>query len=379
MTNKVIAKNAYPLEETIEEFIDFFNFKPQYPEIIIKPNLLCYLSSDSGHVTNVKVVRALIKVLIKKFNPKKIYIAESSYINADTERSFKTAGYYDLKKEFSNVDLIDLKKAEYEETPYKIKLPKLLKNKTLIDVPILKGHPQVGLTCALKNLKGLLTDTDKRNIHKWGLEENLVLLDNIKVDFVLVDAIYSRNTFGNIFNERKQYDYLIAGLNPVFVDLAAASLVGLRPEDLTYLNQLWKDKYNNKIFELIGINKKLDNWKNPKLQDMKIGRITLHITHACSRCWDAGLEAINPKHIQRTENTFKRIYEKMTAVLFSLMRKKKVSLVMGKNPELVGDLKNDKIILCGDCAIKHFKMDSSNVPGCPPDSKIIREKIKEIS
>ena len=41
----------------------------------------------------------------------------------------------------------------------------------LINVPVLKGHCQTKITCALKNMKGLIPNTEKRHFHAMGLHE----------------------------------------------------------------------------------------------------------------------------------------------------------------------------------------------------------------
>ena len=38
----------------------------------------------------------------------------------------------------------------------------------LINVPVLKGHCQTKITCALKNMKGLIPNKEKRRFHSLG-------------------------------------------------------------------------------------------------------------------------------------------------------------------------------------------------------------------
>ena len=64
---KVVINPANDLYKAVSDCIEKINFSPVYPEIIIKPNLVAPLSSGSGFVTDVKVVRALIQVLNDKF------------------------------------------------------------------------------------------------------------------------------------------------------------------------------------------------------------------------------------------------------------------------------------------------------------------------
>ncbi|MFH1825342.1 MAG: DUF362 domain-containing protein [Candidatus Firestonebacteria bacterium] len=365
--DKVIIKQIKNLKKDIADVLDELNFTPKHNEIIIKPNVLAYLKSGSGFITDVKIVRALVQVLLDKYDIEKIYVAESSYINADTKKSFLIAGYYELEKEFEKVKLVDLKDEKYEKSTFKINAPVILKNKTLIDVPVLKGHPQVAITCAVKNLKGLITDEDKKNIHKWGLEENLSLLDNFKPELVLVDATTVRETFGKLFPRKYEFNRIIGGKDSVFVDKVACDLVGLDITKISYLNSLWKDRKDDG--QVIGFSKPLAKW-NPIFKVINIGKIGINITNSCSRCWDNCLEAIRPGHIKRQTNVIKDIWQ----VLSSFTLKGKVNLIAGGNKDLIGS-KEGRIILCGDCAIRKLGIEGAKIKGCPVDPVEIRKAI----
>ncbi len=60
----------------------------------------------------------------------------------------------------------------------------------LINVPLVKGHCQTKITCALKNLKGLIPDGEKRRFHTLGLHKPIGYLGKaIKQDLIIADAI----------------------------------------------------------------------------------------------------------------------------------------------------------------------------------------------
>jgi uncharacterized protein (DUF362 family) len=365
--SKVIIREITNLKKDISYCLDEVNFSPRFKEIVIKPNVLSYLKSGSGFVTDVRIVEKLIEVLLEKFNIRKIFVAESSYINADTKRAFITAGYDVLERKFSNVKLIDLKEEIYEKSNFKIYVPKLIKDKTLINVPVLKGHPQTVITCALKNLKGLIRDEDKKNIHRWGLEENLQLLNNFKPELVLVDATNVRETFGKFFPKKYKFNRIICGNDSVLVDKVACDVVGLDIENISYLSSLWKNKKDD--LQVIGVTKPLAKWQ-PVFKVVNIGKIGINITNSCSRCWDNCLEAIRPGHIKRQTNVIKDILQ----VLYSFTLSEKVNLIAGGNKELIGS-KEGRIILCGDCAISKLGINGVKVKGCPPDPFEIRKAI----
>jgi len=367
---KVIIRKITTLKETIGSCLDELGFKPKYREIILKPNVLSYLKSGSGFITDVKVVRALIQALLERYEIDRIFVAESSYINADTKKSFAAAGYYALEKLSPKVTLVDLKDAEYEDGNFNVRIPKILKDKTLIDMPVLKGHPQTGLTCALKNLKGLLHDSDKRNIHKWGLEEHLPLLANFKVELVIVDATTVRETFGKPFPRKFSFNRIIAGFDPAEVDKAACLLTGIDVDTIKYLKTVLEGK--NEETELIGFSGPLAKWK-PVVRLLKIGKYGINITSSCSRCWDNCLEAIRPGHIKRETS----IINDVLTVLNSFLLPENVNLIVGSHKELIG-AQDGKVVLCGDCAVNKLGIKNAiEVRGCPPTAEAIRKALKE--
>lgn len=60
----------------------------------------------------------------------------------------------------------------------------------MINAPVLKGHCQTKITCALKNMKGLIPNAEKRRFHQMGLHRPIAhLAAGIRQDFIVVDHI----------------------------------------------------------------------------------------------------------------------------------------------------------------------------------------------
>ena len=60
----------------------------------------------------------------------------------------------------------------------------------LINLPVLKGHCQTRITCALKNLKGCIPNSEKRRFHTLGLHKPIAYLNKaVKTDLVIVDGL----------------------------------------------------------------------------------------------------------------------------------------------------------------------------------------------
>ncbi len=205
--------------------------------IAIKPNLVVAKPSQSGATTCPGVIEGIIRFL-KDCGVSRIKIMEGSWIGAGTRSAFKSCGYEDLSHKY-DVPLVDLKKDPVESLSsngLKMKVCKSpLEADFLINVPVLKAHCQTNMTCALKNMKGCIPDSEKRRFHTLGLHKPIAVLNTLlKTNLVIVDGIQGDLTFeegGNPVSMNR----LILGTDPVLVDSYAAQLLGYSPEDIDYI------------------------------------------------------------------------------------------------------------------------------------------------
>ena len=140
----------------ILEEADLKNKIKGWEKIILKPNLTT--SRKPPCTTPIELVEEVVKFI--QPTDAEIIIAEGSG-GCDTQKAFKDLGYQDLAEKY-HLKLIDLNKAERieKENPQalvlkKIKLPKIIFEGFLINLPVLKEHNEAVVTCAMKNLFGL--------------------------------------------------------------------------------------------------------------------------------------------------------------------------------------------------------------------------------
>ena len=92
--------------------------------------------------------------------------------SARTDRGFRVCGYDRVGEQYG-VPLCDLKKDRTRTVDTPLRPMEIccraLDADLLIDLPVLKGHCQTRMTCALKNCKGCLPDREKRRFHAEGL------------------------------------------------------------------------------------------------------------------------------------------------------------------------------------------------------------------
>lgn len=205
--------------------------------IALKPNLVVAKDWRSGATTNPAVCAAVIEYFQSRgFND--ISIIESAWIGEDTQRAFRACGYEDLQKRYG-VALVDVKRDKYALCEYDgLKADvsqRALAADYLINLPLIKGHCQTKLTCALKNIKGLISDKDKRRFHTLGLHRPIAYLNRmIAPHLTIADGTCTDPSFEE-GGHPECLNTMIAGTDSVLIDTFAAGLIGLKPKDIGYI------------------------------------------------------------------------------------------------------------------------------------------------
>ncbi|MCL1811998.1 MAG: DUF362 domain-containing protein [Treponema sp.] len=203
----------------------------------LKPNLVMARTADEGATTHPEIAAGLIAYL-RKNGFSDIVILEGSWVGGSTTGAFSACGYKTLAKE-AGVELIDTKTGSYKAVDCRgitIEIcDSALALDFMINLPVLKGHCQTRLSCALKNNKGVISDREKRRFHSLGLHKPIAHLNTkVRNDFIVVDGICGDPDFeegGNpVYGGR-----VFAARDPVLCDAWAASLMGYRIEEIPYI------------------------------------------------------------------------------------------------------------------------------------------------
>ena len=321
----------------------------------IKPNLVVAKPSGSGATTSPEIVAGLIEYLKSKGRDK-IVIMESSWVGEKTSESFKVCGYENLSKKY-NVPLIDLQKDKYKA--YEIDGLRIdicdyvTKVDYLINIPVLKGHCQTNMTCALKNMKGCIPNSEKRRFHTMGLHKPIAYLNKlIKQNLIIVDGMNGDLNFEEGGNP-VQMNRIIAGKDPVLIDTYAAHLIGFSAEEVPYITiaeAIGVGTTGLINADIIELNK--DNGLRKLTPSRRVQQLSKHIVEdsACSACYGSLIHALE------------RLDEK------GLLNKLKEKLYIGQN------FKNKQYdgIGIGACTSGFNKC----IKGCPPKARDIVEYLE---
>ena len=207
------------------------------PVIGIKPNLVCPSPAEFGGTTHPEVVAGIIEYLREK-SFDNILIVEGSWVGDRTSEAYEYCGYRALCGKY-NIPFIDGQKEKYHEVDCRGMKLNLIdavdRIDFLINVPVLKGHCQTKVTCALKNMKGLLPNTEKRRFHQMGLHRPIAYLSTVlKGDFIVIDHICGDLDFEEGGNPVVR-NCVMAALDPVLTDSYACYLMHYTPDDVPYI------------------------------------------------------------------------------------------------------------------------------------------------
>ncbi len=263
----------------------------------LKPNLAVAKLASSGATTHPEIAEGIIQYLQEKgfYN---IAIIEGSWLGDNTDRAYKLCGYSEIAKKY-NVELINTQSdttTSYDCKGVKIHIcDSAMAVDYMINLPVLKGHCQTSITCALKNNKGVIPNTEKRRFHTDGLHKPIAHLNVVaKNDFILVDSICGDLNFEEGGNP-VQTNRLFATIDPVLCDAYVCKLMGYSISEVPYIelaSKLGVGECDVKKANVIELNKpEKPSTVMPSRKAEQLGRIVTE-NQACSACYASLIHAL---------------------------------------------------------------------------------------
>jgi uncharacterized protein (DUF362 family) len=265
----------------------------------LKPNLVVARPAGEGATTHPEIAAGLIAYLKEK-GFTNIVILEGSWVGDSTARAFSACGYRSLA-EAAGVRLVDTQTDGAERRDCRGMNIDIcisaLEVDFMINLPVMKGHCQTLMTCALKNNKGIIPDKEKRRFHSLGLHKPIAHLNTaIRNDFIVVDGICGDPDFeegGNpVFAGR-----MFAARDPVLCDAWAAEQMGYAVREIPYIalaEKLGVGTGDPKKAEVRELNRPEGNVSAPRSGD-KVRRLASRVREdkACSACYAALIFALS--------------------------------------------------------------------------------------
>ncbi len=257
------ASPAQLAEKAVEMLGGMQAFVKPGQSVLIKPNIAWDRAPEQAATTNPEIVAKVVTMCLDA-GAKKVRVldrtcnrARRCYRRSGIEAAAKKAGAevrFVVDSRFRNV-AIPQGRLVKEWPVYK----DALEFDVLINIPIAKTHAISRVTLGMKNLMGLLGG-DRGELHK-DFDEKIVDINTIlRPALTIVDAwrILRRNgPSGGSLEDVVEKKTVIAGCDPVAVDAHAASLFGIKAQELAFLvnaskrglGRLDVDKTQLKIFD----------------------------------------------------------------------------------------------------------------------------------
>ena len=205
--------------------------------IALKPNLVIAADASGGAVTHPEIVDGVLHYLLKN-GFTSVKVMEGSWVGDRTSYAVEESGIGAVCRKHK-VPFVDLQKdGSYSVNAKGVTLNLCKQVQTvdfLINLPVLKGHCQTTVTCALKNAKGLIPNSEKRRFHTMGLHKPIAHLNTVlPKQLVLVDNICGDLDFEE-GGTPVQMDRIFACLDPVLCDAFVCDSMGHDIRDVPYI------------------------------------------------------------------------------------------------------------------------------------------------
>lgn len=217
--------------------------------VVIKPNLVSFLSPDRAATTHPVVLNALIRILNEK--GAKITVGDSPgglFNSVYVNRVYKATGMNNiegavLNRNFSqSVHHSDsaLRAREFAYTSY------LDDADVIINLCKLKTHGMMGMSNAVKNMFGIIPGTVKPEFHFKFPDHNdfadmlIDLNESFRPALCICDAVTGMEGNGPTSGTPRDIGLIAASENPYKLDLVCAKIIGLEKDNVPTLKRAFE-------------------------------------------------------------------------------------------------------------------------------------------
>ncbi len=216
--------------------------------ILIKPNLVKPAASGSGIITDARVTDAVV-ALILEHAPGQVIIGEGSSVGydlpgrVDSLTAMEASGTADVARKYG-LPMVDLNRDEIVEVQaqdaYVMATFGVARTAWeadfIVDLPVAKTHSRTGITCGLKNMKGVLPGEEKKRTHRLGLDRGIVDLNRVmRPHLTVVDGLVGRAGTHTRDEDKVALNCIVAGTDVVAVDAVCATIMGFDVDEILHI------------------------------------------------------------------------------------------------------------------------------------------------
>jgi uncharacterized protein (DUF362 family)/Pyruvate/2-oxoacid:ferredoxin oxidoreductase delta subunit len=227
---------------------------------ILKPNLVAGRSASTGSTTSFALLKAVAEEVracgaepVLCETPGTEFDRDATYTILGVEKFCEENGIRILRvdPEGGEADWMELRPSGAKKLR-RFRVPRILKEARLINLPVLKTHVVSGMTLSMKNPMGILPRPDRRSMHTFGIGQSIVdMCLGVKPDLNIVDGSVGQDGEGPLYGDKADLQVLVAGRNNLAVDLVCCQLVGVKPRDIPHL-KLALEQIGKPEWEIVG-------------------------------------------------------------------------------------------------------------------------------
>ena len=247
-------------------------------KVLIKPNLLAGKPPDRAVTTHPEIVRAVIDLALEAGGS--VVLGDSPGIGSP-ENVARKCGILDVVEAtgirfvpFTTSIRIHPAGGTFQELEV---AQELLDADVVINLPKLKTHQMMGLTCAVKNMFGAVVGLRKPRLHlQAGTDKAffalmlLELCETLAPALTIVDAVVGMEGEGPGSGDPVQIGALLAGSHPQAIDTVATELVGLQASQVwTQFQAIRSKRPYTQLAELELLGTPLDDLKIKRFRPAK--------------------------------------------------------------------------------------------------------------
>jgi uncharacterized protein (DUF362 family) len=215
--------------------------------VLLKPNIVEY---EPGTAINTHAhVVAGAAIACRRAGAADVVVGEGPGHRRDIEYLLSSTGLHDQLRE-QRIRFVDLNHDDVQVVPLRswftgareLALPvEVLRSDFVITMPKLKTHHWAGMTCAMKNLFGVVPGAvygwPKNPLHVYGVYNSILdLTSTVRPHLAIVDAVVGMEGDGPIMGRPRALGFVAMGADMVAVDSTCARVIGLDPARMPYLD-----------------------------------------------------------------------------------------------------------------------------------------------
>ncbi|MGB9856986.1 MAG: DUF362 domain-containing protein [Dictyoglomaceae bacterium] len=218
---------------------DFYKKK-----VLIKPNLLMAIEPERAVTTHPLLIEVIVEI-VKEKKAEEVYIGDTpGNTLSNIENLYLKTGMKDVAEK-TGAKLVNFLKEGIVNIPNNggiissFPVSKIIeKIDYIINVPKLKTHSFTLMTCAIKNIFGLIPGFNKSRMHAIAPKPKdfsrllVELFEKIKPNLNIVDAIIGMEGEGPSAGVPRRFGKIIVGYDAVAVDTIASLILGYKPVEI---------------------------------------------------------------------------------------------------------------------------------------------------